>query len=39
MALAEELHHKSHDLCFVARSMNFPVRHEPEVIVGAAAAS
>ena len=39
LALAEELHHKSHDLCFVARSMNFPVRHEPEVTVGAAAAS
>lgn len=39
LVLAEELHHRSHDLCFVARSMNFPVRHEPEVIVGAAAAS
>jgi|SRR5215204_5285491 len=38
LALAEELHHRSHDLCFVTRSMNFPVRHEPEVTVGAAEA-
>lgn len=39
LALAEELHDRSHDLCFIARSMNFPVRHEPEVLTDAAAAS
>jgi organic hydroperoxide reductase OsmC/OhrA len=31
--LAEELHHRAHELCFVARSVNFPVRHEPVVTV------
>lgn len=36
-ALAEELHDRAHDLCFIARSVNFPVRHEPEVAGGAAA--
>ena len=25
----EELHHRSHELCFIARSVNFPVRCEP----------
>jgi organic hydroperoxide reductase OsmC/OhrA len=25
----EELHHRAHDLCFIARSVNFPVRCEP----------
>ena len=34
-ALAEKLHHRAHDLCFIARSVNFPVRHEPTVAVGA----
>lgn len=24
-----ELHHRAHDLCFIARSVNFPVRCEP----------
>ena len=24
---------KAHGLCFIARSVNFPVRHEPTVIV------
>lgn len=37
--LAQELHDRAHDLCFIARSVNFPVHHEPEVTVGAAAAS
>jgi organic hydroperoxide reductase OsmC/OhrA len=23
------LHHRAHDLCFIARSVNFPVRCEP----------
>ena len=30
---AQALHDKTHSLCFVARSVNFPVRHEPEVVV------
>lgn len=34
--LAEQLHHRAHELCFVARSMNFPVRHKPTVSVGVA---
>jgi organic hydroperoxide reductase OsmC/OhrA len=28
---AEELSHKAHELCFIARSVNFPVRVEPAV--------
>jgi organic hydroperoxide reductase OsmC/OhrA len=39
LALAEELLHRSHELCFIARSVNFSVRHEPEVTAGAAATS
>jgi organic hydroperoxide reductase OsmC/OhrA len=31
---ALELHHRAHELCFIASSVNFPVRHEPEVRVG-----
>lgn len=31
--LAKELHHKAHQMCFIARSCNFPVRHEPVVEV------
>lgn len=30
---AEELHEKAHSLCFIARSMNFPVKHEPQITV------
>jgi organic hydroperoxide reductase OsmC/OhrA len=26
----EQLHHRAHDLCFIARSVNFPVRCEAE---------
>jgi organic hydroperoxide reductase OsmC/OhrA len=26
------LHHRAHEMCFIARSVNFPVRHEPEVV-------
>ena len=37
--LAEELHHKAPGLCFIARSVSFPVRHEPEVCVGAVVTS
>jgi organic hydroperoxide reductase OsmC/OhrA len=35
---AKDLHHRAHQLCFIARSMNFPVRHEPLVKVGTASA-
>ena len=28
-AVAETLHHRAHDMCFIANSMNFPVRCEP----------
>ena len=26
---AEVLHHKAHEMCFIARSVNFPVEHHP----------
>ena len=29
---AIQLHHRAHELCFIARSVNFPVEHEPEVV-------
>ena len=29
---AIDLHHKAHELCFIASSVNFPVRTEPTVI-------
>jgi organic hydroperoxide reductase OsmC/OhrA len=29
VALATELHHKAHELCFIANSVNFPVRCLP----------
>lgn len=32
---AVRLHHKSSELCFIASSVNFPVRHEPKVQVRA----
>ena len=28
---ARALHHEAHELCFIARSVNFPVEHEPVV--------
>ncbi|WP_263377331.1 OsmC family protein [Granulicella paludicola] len=31
IALAQELHHKAHELCFIANSVNFPVRCEATV--------
>jgi organic hydroperoxide reductase OsmC/OhrA len=34
---AQALHPEAHTRCFVANSVNFPVRHEPIVTVGAAA--
>jgi organic hydroperoxide reductase OsmC/OhrA len=33
---AAELHGRAHELCFIANSVNFPVRHEPETRVAAA---
>jgi organic hydroperoxide reductase OsmC/OhrA len=32
-AKANELHHKANELCFIARSVNFPVKHNPTVAV------
>jgi organic hydroperoxide reductase OsmC/OhrA len=29
---AERLHHDAHEACFIARSVNFPVKHEPTVV-------
>ena len=29
LQLAEAIHHRIHAVCFVARSINFPVRYEP----------
>ena len=31
---ADELHDEAHHVCFIARSVNFPVGHEPTVTVG-----
>jgi organic hydroperoxide reductase OsmC/OhrA len=31
-ARAEQLHEKAHHLCFVANSVNFPVRCEPRTV-------
>lgn len=31
-ARALELHAKAHEMCFIARSVNFPVRCEPEIV-------
>jgi organic hydroperoxide reductase OsmC/OhrA len=33
---AQELHHAVPAVCFIARSVNFPVLHEPTIIVAAA---
>lgn len=31
---AREIHHEASENCFIAASVNFPVRHEPETLVG-----
>ncbi len=31
---ARELHRQAHAMCFIARSVNFPVECEPEIVVG-----
>lgn len=33
-AAAGKAHERANKLCFIANSVNFPVRHEPEVVVG-----
>jgi organic hydroperoxide reductase OsmC/OhrA len=33
VAKALSLHRKAHELCFIANSVNFPVRNEPQVVV------
>jgi organic hydroperoxide reductase OsmC/OhrA len=33
MDKAMALHHDAHKMCFIARSMNFPVEHTPTVVV------
>jgi organic hydroperoxide reductase OsmC/OhrA len=33
VALAQQLHAKAHALCFIARSVSFPVEHEPTVVI------
>ncbi|MEZ5872947.1 MAG: OsmC family protein [Nitratireductor sp.] len=33
-ARAEQIHHEVHQYCFIARSVNFPVGYEPEIVVG-----
>jgi organic hydroperoxide reductase OsmC/OhrA len=35
---ARQLHHRAHELCFIASSVNFPVRCEGRVEIGAASA-
>jgi len=32
IAKANELHHKASELCFIARSVNFPVKHKPSCV-------
>jgi organic hydroperoxide reductase OsmC/OhrA len=31
---AESLHHKAHEMCFIARSLNFPIEIEPVTSLG-----
>jgi organic hydroperoxide reductase OsmC/OhrA len=32
--IAARLHHEANQLCFIARSVNFPVSHEPVTVAG-----
>ena len=34
LAAAENLHHKVHDMCFIARSLNFPIEVAPVTSLG-----
>ncbi len=36
IAEANALHAKAHHLCFIARSVNFPVEHDPETVTSEA---
>jgi len=38
LALAESLHAEASEKCFIAASVNFPVHHEPTIVVTASAA-
>ncbi|PKW12551.1 OsmC family protein [Saccharopolyspora spinosa] len=31
LPMAEKLHEQAHSMCFIANSVNFPIRHEPEI--------
>jgi organic hydroperoxide reductase OsmC/OhrA len=33
LARAEAIHHRIHEVCFIARSVNFPVEYQPEFVV------
>ncbi|WP_284984223.1 OsmC family protein [Arthrobacter sp. efr-133-TYG-118] len=35
VSLVDELHHEANQVCFIARSVNFPVLHEPSTTVAA----
>ena len=35
LAVAEAIHHRMHEVCFIARSVNFPVEYEPSFVVEA----
>jgi organic hydroperoxide reductase OsmC/OhrA len=37
LELAQSLHDRAHALCFIARSVNFPVRHLPVIEIAASA--
>jgi organic hydroperoxide reductase OsmC/OhrA len=39
IAEATALHSRAHELCFIARSLNFPVEHQPIVLASSASAS
>ena len=32
LRLAEALHHKANQMCFIARSVNFPIKHKTETL-------
>lgn len=32
LTMARDLHDRAHHHCFIANSVNFPVRHEPEIV-------
>jgi organic hydroperoxide reductase OsmC/OhrA len=34
VALAEQMHREANQVCFIARSVNFPVRHSPVTVAG-----